>query len=50
MYPQFVWIPSNLNEKPAFVSNSLLEGLKMVATAMAANPKNIFETVFMISF
>ena len=41
MYPQFVWIPSNLNEKPAFVSNSLLEGLKMVATANSFGLNNL---------
>jgi hypothetical protein len=41
MYQQFVWIPSNLNEKPAFVSNSLLEGLKMVATANSFGLNNL---------
>jgi hypothetical protein len=41
MYPQFVWIPSNLNEKPAFVSNSLLEGVKMIATANSFGLDNL---------
>ena len=41
MYPQYVWIPSNLNEKPAFVSNSLLEGLKMVTTANSFGLNNL---------
>ena len=41
MYPQYVWIPSNVNEKPAFVSNSLLEGLKMVTTANSFGLNNL---------
>jgi len=41
MYPQYVWIPSNVNETPAFVSNSLLEGLKAVTTANSFGLNNL---------
>jgi hypothetical protein len=41
MFPQYVWIPSNVNEVPAFVSNSLLEGLKIVATAGSFGLNNL---------
>ena len=32
MHHQYVWVPSNVNETSAFVSNSLLEALKVVST------------------
>jgi hypothetical protein len=41
MYPQFVWIPSNVNEKPAFVSLSLLEGIKAVVSTNSFGKNNL---------
>ena len=41
MVPQYVWIPSNQNEKAAFTSNSLLEAIKAVAVTRSYNRNNI---------
>lgn len=41
MVPQYVWIPSNQNEKAAFTSNSLLEAIKAVAVTGSYNRNNI---------
>jgi hypothetical protein len=41
MIPQYVWIPSNQNEKPAFISNSLLDSIKAVATNDAYGLNNL---------
>jgi hypothetical protein len=41
MVPQYVWIPSNQNEKAAFMSNSLLEAIKAVAVTGSYSRNNI---------
>ena len=41
MVPQYVWIPSNQNEKAAFTSNSLLEAIKAIAVTGSYNRNNI---------
>ena len=41
MVPQYVWIPSNQNEKAAFTSNSLLEAIKAVAVTGSYTRNNI---------
>jgi hypothetical protein len=41
MVPQYVWIPSNQNEKAAFTSNSLLEAIKATAVTGSYNRNNI---------
>jgi hypothetical protein len=41
MITQYVWIPSNQNEKASFVSNSLLESIKAVATSSTYGVENL---------
>ena len=41
MISQYVWIPSNQNQKPAFVSNSLLESIKAVASTNSYGVENL---------
>lgn len=41
MIAQYVWIPSNQNEKPSFVSNSLLDSIKAIATTNSYGVNNL---------
>jgi len=41
MLAHYVWIPSNQNEKPAFVSNSLLDSIKAVASTEMYSLNNL---------